>query len=152
MKQNYILYGVLVLVIITLIFSVTGLPKIVKESDTKNKVPEDTADEQSFKSISTGDTGPGGVSVEITPLGISNGKLEAEISVNTHSVSLTQFNLKEITILEYGTKSVKPVAAPSLSGHHSNGILIFDVDDEISKFTIRIKGIPKVEKRVFSWP
>lgn len=153
MKKNYkgyILYGLLILVIGTLIFSITGLP-IKNKTGIDDKLPEKKTNELAFKTISTGDTSQGAVSIELTPIGFSNGQLKVKISANTHSVSLEQFDLKEIITLEYNGKSVKPSAAPILGGHHSSGELIFKVDENIKEFSIKIKGIPKVEERVFEW-
>lgn len=153
MKEgNYIIYGLLILVIAVLIFAFTGC-----SSNSSNIVPKSTTDNQGadssdFRSIDSGTTEEGDVLVELTPVGISNNQLRVEISANTHSVSLGEFDLTEITILEYNGKSAKPVSAPNLGGHHSNGELVFDVDDEFKEFTIKIKGIPKVEERVFEWP
>ncbi len=144
---NYILYGLLVLVVIVLVFSFTGFSPKIRGTAT-------TSDEKAkpgFRSIDSGSTGTGDVSIELTPIGISNNQLKVGISANTHSVSLDQFDLKEITTLEYNEKSIKPTSAPNLGSHHSNGELVFEVEEEISSFTIKIKGIPKVEERIFKW-
>jgi hypothetical protein len=147
--RNYILYGLLILVIVVLVFAFTGFSSNIpiRTGNTKGQV----ADKSGFKSIDSGSTGMGDVSVELTPLGINNNQLSIKISVNTHSVSLGQFDLKEITTLEYNGKSIKPISAPNLGGHHSNGELVFEVGEQVNSFTIRIKGIPKVDERVFEW-
>jgi|SRR3989344_5125095 len=105
----------------------------------------------SFSPILTGTTDSGDVAIELTPDGITDGKLTLNIAVNTHSVELTQFNLQEITTLEYDGQKVKPSSIPTLSGHHSTGTMQFTVDKEISSFTITITGIPKVEERIYRW-
>jgi len=140
MKHDYILYGVLVLAIGTLFMTFGGFPA------SQGKVTEVS---ESYETIMTGTTGNGDVSVEITPLGIEGNQLKLEISANTHSVDLSQFNLKEISFLEYNGKSVNPVSAPSLKGHHASGTLVFDVDSSINDFKLTIKGIPKIEERIF---
>ncbi len=150
--ENYITYGILFLVIGLLVFSVTGLPKIRNNVGTKGKIAANTINELTFKTISTGDTNPGEVSIDLTPSDVNNGQLKVKISVNTHSVNLEPFDLKEITTLEYKGKSIKPISAPALAGHHTNGELVFEVDEKIDSFTIKIKGIPKVEERIFKWP
>lgn len=143
MKENYILYGILILVIAGLIFAFSGF---LPDSGTKNKKVDESnfksgtinsenqeGDKTGFKSIDSGTTGSGDVSVELTPGGIKNNQLTVRISVNTHSVSLEGFDLKEITTLEYGGKLIKPVDAPNLGGHHSDGELIFDVDGNVKE-------------------
>lgn len=152
---NYIMYALLVLVIIVLVLAFTGLsldtPKKTANKPKIASAPHQNEDGSGFKSIDSGSTGAGDVSIELTPLGVSNNQLKIEISTNTHSVSLGQFDLKEITTLEYNGKSIKPVSAPNLGGHHSSGELVFEVREEIDSFIIKIKGIPKVEERVFEW-
>lgn len=149
--ENILLTALLVLVVGGLIFALTGFSKegfITKQ----NKAEEKTIPiESSYPSITTGSTASGDVSIELAPHEVENDKLEVDIWVNTHSVDLSQSDLKQITSLEYNGKSVAPVSAPSLSGHHVSGTLVFNVDDEIKSFTIKIKGIPKVEERVFEW-
>lgn len=141
---QYILYGILIAVIIGLVFAFTGF----SINTTRAATTSQTSD---FNSINSGSTGEGDVSVELTPLEINDKKLRVKIEINTHSVDLSQFELKEITTLQYNGKSIKPVSAPILKGHHSDGELIFDLDEETDSFIIIIKGIPKVEERKFRW-
>jgi len=142
---DYAPYLLLILVFGLLIYTVVGFIGIPvsEKSIAKQAVP-------AFNSISSGDTQPGSVSIELTPLGVKDGKFQVRIAASTHSVELSQFDLKEITVLEYDGKVVKPISAPGFAGHHSSGVIEFDVGS-ISKFTIKIKGIPNVEERVFSW-
>jgi len=110
-SQNYILYGVLVLVIIALVFAFTGFsPNIQSRAANTNINRADTnnppADESGFKSIDSGTTGAGDVSVELTPHDVVNGKYTVDVAINTHSVDLSQFDLKQITTLEYNGKAL----------------------------------------------
>ena len=150
---KYILYGLLAVVIVVAIFAFTGFPGNIykKTANPGASINQEKDTLSRYKSTVTGDTGPGGVSVELTPNAVSNGQLRVGISVNTHSVDLGQFDLKQITTLEYNGKLIKLVSAPSLGGHHSNGELIFEVDEDVESFSIKIIGIPKVEERVFEW-
>lgn len=145
--ENYIIHGLLVLVVVGFVFVVINFPVDKPRLSMTNNI----AYEPSFKSIATGSTSSGDVSIELTPQNVNNGQLVVDIAVNTHSVDLSQFDLKEITTLEYNGKTVNPISAPILGGHHSNGELIFEVDGEIDSFTIRIKSIPKVDERIFTW-
>ena len=74
-----------------------------------------------------------------------------KFNINSHSVSLNKFDLMEITTLEYDNKILHPVKASKIGGHHSSGTIAFDVEEYIGRFTIRIKGIPKVEDRLYEW-
>ena len=109
-----------------------------------------------LNSISTGSTENGDVSVILTPKGKTESKLAVEISINTHSVDLSQFNLKEITRLEYDGKMINPISAPSLQGHHVSGELVFQIDmnkdiNIINDLVIKIIGIPQTNERIFKW-
>ena len=104
-----------------------------------------------FSPVMTGTTGSGDVAIELRPHSVSDGLLSVDISVNTHSVSLENFDLKQITDLTFAGKTLKPIDTPILQGHHNNGVLVFDVGEEIFKFTITIRGIPKMQERVFKW-
>lgn len=151
--ENYFLYGFLILAAGALLFAFTGFTFSTNESTGEiiNTAKTTVTEESGFKLISSGSTGSGEVSIDLKPHKVSDGQLEVDISVNTHSVSLEKFNLKEITTLEFNGKSIRPVSAPSLTGHHNSGTLIFDIDEDIDSFTIKIVGIPKVEERIFEW-
>jgi hypothetical protein len=155
-KEIVLLSGVLVLVVAGAVFGIVKFSKggpVVSGSTNLNEQEKNIGPEvkESFESFSSGSTGAGDVSVELTPEEIERGKLKVDIAVNTHSVDLSQFDLKEITTLEYNGKLIKPETAPSLKGHHSFGTLVFGVGEKISSFTIKIRGIPKVEERIFEW-
>ncbi len=106
---------------------------------------------KAFETIYSGSVGTGDVAVDLTPVSIISGKLRVEIGVNTHSISLEQFDLTKITTLEYNGKSIKPLSAPALSGHHTSGTLVFDVGEPVSSFKITIRSIPNVDERIFEW-
>lgn len=100
---------------------------------------------------STGTTGSGDVAVDIKPKSFENGKFIFDISLNTHSVAMDNFDLTKMTLLKFNDKQISPISVPTLSGHHNNGELVFEVDSKPEIFSIEIEGIPAVEKRVFDW-
>lgn len=100
------------------------------------------------ETIISGGTGPGEVSIELTPQ-VREGKVEVAVAVNTHSVDLTQFDLKQLATLTAGGRDYKPVEAPVLSGHHTTGKMVFEVG-ELEQMEIVIRGVPAGE-RVFRW-
>jgi hypothetical protein len=108
-------------------------------------------DAPTFSTKSTGSTGAGDVLIELTPQKIIDKKMLVKISVNTHSVDLSRFDLLALTSLEFDGKKTSPLSAPRLSGHHSSGTLEFPVEGEGKKFRITILGIDSVEERVFEW-
>lgn len=116
--------------------------------------PEKVAESPSFNvfdAIYSGSVDEGDVMVELTPVGMIDGKLRVDVGVNTHSVNLEQFDLAKITTLEYNGKSVTPESAPALGGHHSSGTLVFETGEPLSRFRITVEGIPKVDERIFEW-
>ncbi len=117
------------------------------EPDEAGEKPNSKA----FETVYSGSVGEGDVTVDLTPVGVVDGKLMVDVGVNTHSVNLEQFDLIRITTLEYNGKSIAPESAPALSGHHNSGTLAFNVGEPVSSFKISIKGIPKVDERVFEW-
>ncbi len=152
--EDYVLYGVLALVIIGLIFSFSGFfsGSSGNKLNVNPNVAATTEAGTGFKPINTGSTNDGDVSIELTPQKAASNQLRVSIAANTHSVDLSKFDLKKITTLEYNGKIINPISAPTLAGHHANGEFVFGVEGDISSFTIKIKGIPKVEERVFKWP
>ncbi len=166
-KSTLMAYALLLLVLAVLVYSVVGLlnsdsfgasgkniKSVQYSSDNSNSASANQVNKATgsgFRTISTGSTDEGDVAVDLTPVEIKDGKLRVSIAANTHSVDLTQFDLKKLAVLEYNGKTASPSSADSLSGHHANGELVFDTGD-VKEFTIRIKGIPKTEERVFAWP
>ena len=150
MKQDnklYIFYGEIILAAIIIFYVISS------SSETKQVIePEENISEAfTFKTISSGSTDQDDVLIELTPRAATQGILTVDISANTHSVDLSQFDLKEITTLEFGGKIINPSSAPPLNGHHSSGALTFNVANELGRFTITITGIPNVEERIFAW-
>ena len=104
-----------------------------------------------FDSMSTGSLGSGDALLVLTPATIDKERLVLKFEVNTHSVRLNEFDLKQITTLEYKGKKLKPVKASRMGGHHSSGTIEFKTGEKIGSFVIRINGIPRVKERVFKW-
>ncbi len=153
MEKNKVILTILaVLVAVVLLYAVIGLFGArgdIGQSGIEPGLPVNTA--SAAKTVLSGSTDPGDVEIGLTPQGVASGKLSVAIAANTHSVDLSPFDLKQMTELELDGRKIKPAEAPTLSGHHASGILVFDVGQDITKFTIKIKGIPKVEERAFSW-
>lgn len=148
-KEKIILVS---LVVFVLVAFGSVLAFNLKAGSTDKPVSEKQVEPlQQYKSIITGTTGSGDVEIELQPHLVENGALKVDLSANTHSVDLSIYDLLEIATLEYGSNSVLPSKAPELGGHHVSGTLVFEVDEPLSAFTIRIKNIPKTQDRVFTW-
>lgn len=112
-------------------------------------VPEASA--AGYEMQSSGSMGSGDVLVELTPRGVENGRLVVDFAMNTHSVSLSAFDLKELTTLRFADKTIKPSEATPPAGHHAYGQMVFDTGGKVKDFTITVEGIPLNKKRVFAW-
>ncbi|MBI4150527.1 hypothetical protein HY492_00200 [Candidatus Woesearchaeota archaeon] len=144
-KTDYLLIGVLVLVLGALAFAliawfVPGANPATAPSSSSG-----------FAAIDSGTTDTGDVSIALTPLGVKDGLLQVSIAANTHSVDLAPFDLAQMTTLTADGQDYQPVSAPSLSGHHTSGTLAFALETMPKSFTITIVGIPAVETRTFAW-
>jgi hypothetical protein len=146
--QKLIAFMISVLLGIAIVSAVAIIPGFWEDnpSDAFARV----SDQEELSTKSTGSLEDGDVEIELTPF-IEGSRLTVRIGMDTHSVNLGDFDLAEITTLEYSGKTIKPVKAKKPRGHHSYGKIIFDVGEELSSFKIRIKGIPKKQERVYEW-
>ncbi|MBI2139303.1 hypothetical protein HYU14_00140 [Candidatus Woesearchaeota archaeon] len=159
-KESLILIGILIFAILAFGYAVWSMfgadnPALAQQASFGNAFsgnPGGAAPGNSQKTITTGTTGQGDVEIGLTPQGIARGKLRVQMSVNTHTVDLSQFDLKKLTVLEHGGRLIAPEDTPDLSGHHASGTLSFPIEGEATSFKITIKGIPLPQERVFSWP
>lgn len=133
---------------IAIVFAVASIPGIWTD------YPSDAAARETGKTAlstkTTGSLDDGDVEIQLTPF-IKGKRLTVKVGMNTHSVNLGDFDLAKITTLEYGGKIINPVEAKKPRGHHSYGSVIFDVEEELNSFKIRISGIPKEQNRVYEW-
>ena len=151
MKTNeLIIYGVFILALGFVIYSTTTILTKDNLTETAGENQRGVAQGQQYKTITRGTTESGDVELALTPEW-REGKLYINLAANTHSVDLSQFDLRQQTSLSYDSKQLKPTQAPSLSGHHSNGLITFDMPERQKEFTIIMDGIPAVPERVYVW-
>ena len=148
-KEKILLIGILVIVVAGLVYSLSGF--FSSQIPTTANVGETPSTKNSNSKFDT-KTSESTVTVGLTPAKFENGRLYVDIGVDTHSVSLDNYNLKEIAALEFESKSIKPVSAPKLSGHHNSGQLVFDIGKELDNFKIIVRDLPDIQERVFEWP
>ena len=146
MKTDYIVYGLLLVVVFIFIYTIYGF----ELNSRPNSLQEPTT-AAAFKTISSGSTEIGSAQIDLTPKGIVNGQFLVDFAINTHSVDLSQFDLKKITTLQYNGKKILPYSATALAGHHNFGTIVFDIGEDIKSFKITIVGIPNVSERNFEW-
>ncbi len=100
----------------------------------------------------------GSVTIDVEWMGEENGSLVFDVSMNTHSVDLDQYDLRELAVLrdnegnEYNPTSWD--SAPG--GHHRKGTLTFPIPDSLSQgktkyVGIVIRDVAGIEERVLKW-
>ena len=96
----------------------------------------------------------GSVTIEARLLGHQNGSLVFEISMDTHSVNLNTYDLKQLAILrDDNGGEYNPIdwsSAPG--GHHRSGKLVFAHPDQSARtLELVISNVAGVSERVFRW-
>ena len=148
MKRTQSMYAGMALIIAGLLYVMI----VSLGDDAGTGSPEaDQGTVEEMQAVSSGSTGQGDVSIMLKPKQITPESLVVEFSAATHSVDLSRFDLKKITTLEADGAVMLPSSAPLLRGHHVSGDLVFAATRKMEGFTIKIKGIPQVEERVFAW-
>jgi len=104
-----------------------------------------------FSKVFTGNMNSGGVRMDMKPVSFKDGKLKVKFSANTHTGSLGDYDLMELSTLEFGDKSFRPVKADRMRGHHAGGMLVFEVSELPEHFNIIVEGIRNRGRRVFEY-
>ncbi len=137
MKKINLVIPIVVVIVLAIFYLLINL-----DEESKN-----TSIDNNFESI----TSEGEVVIDLKPLGVRDSKYSFEINVNTHTVSLEQYDLMKLITLEFDSNKLNPSSAPKLNGHHNSGILAFDINKDIKVFKVVIKDIPDIKGRVFEW-
>lgn len=145
-KQDYVLIGIFLIAVIGLAFTAFNF------FGSGQAVQAAQENAGAAKSQSQAKTSEGEVTIDITPKSFKNGNMYFDIEFNTHTVDLSQFDLKKIVVLEADGKQIMPLSAPVLSGHHNSGEIAFNTGKELNRFKIMISGIPDVKERTLEWP
>ena len=104
-----------------------------------------------MSAVSIGGMDSGGVKLELKPVSLKKGQLKIKFTANTHTGSLTAYDLMQQAMLIYDGNETGPVKVDRMRGHHAGGTMIFDVEGNPEHFKIVIKGIPDVEERLYEW-
>ncbi len=138
-KEQYVIYGFIILAVIAVGFTVFNYLNRPSLFPAKN-----------YDTITTGTTAEGDVEISLTP-SVDRNQIIITAVLNTHSVDLSQFDLQKSVQLAYGSKTIFPRSAFTLSGHHASGQILFDVGKYINSFTITVSGVSIIPERVYSW-
>lgn len=106
---------------------------------------------QSYRTVSTGALSADDVQIELTPRGIVDGELVVDFRANTHGISLSEYDLAELSTLIHDGESVRASTATSMGGHHNSGTIAFPLDEMPGNFEIVIRSLPAQDERRYSW-
>ncbi len=100
----------------------------------------------------------GSVTIDVEWIEESEGLLIFDVSMNTHSVDLDQYDLGEMAVLSDDTgDEYHPVSWDSApGGHHRQGTLTFPIPDSVSQgkakyIEIMIRDVADIEERILKW-
>lgn len=94
----------------------------------------------------------GAVQFVLTPRDVSGGHFRVDIAVTTHSGNLAELHLQATTELRADGRSLRPVKATALRGHHARGRLEFALERVPDEFEIVIAGVRTMGPLTFRWP
>ncbi|MDF1535784.1 MAG: hypothetical protein P1S46_04685 [bacterium] len=103
-------------------------------------------------SFITGKMEPGDIRFELRPEGSDEKKFVLRYFANSHDIVLDDFNLMETVTLETGLGTFRPASATPMRGHHSSGLITFDIEPPESNFTVKVTGLPRKLDRSYKWP
>jgi len=149
--------GIMVTVIMTAIL-ISGCSRgFVSEEPGKTPASSLPASGIPASGLVQSNTG-GGVTIEVKWLTERKEALVFDVAMDTHSVDLDQYDLKELALLQDSQgKEYRPTSWESaLGGHHRRGILTFAIPDSLSQKTTRylkltIRDVAGVKERVLQW-
>ena len=96
----------------------------------------------------------GGVTVKVTYLNPQSAdEVRFEIALDTHSVNLDAYDLKDLSLLRDASgNAYKPLRIENKgSGHHRQILLVFPKPPDVTKLELEIKDIAGVKERLFHW-
>jgi len=95
----------------------------------------------------------GGVEVTATPILRKEGTLDFEISLETHSVELSNDLTSDSVLIDEAGRTYSPSSweGDPTGGHHRSGILRFNESLPGSKLNLVIKNVGGVPERSFKW-
>ncbi|MBI2869776.1 MAG: hypothetical protein HYX96_08135 [Chloroflexi bacterium] len=104
----------------------------------------------------TQESNGGEVTIIVTWEGPRDGGLAMDVTMNTHSVNLDNYDLGKLAAVRYGPGSeYRPVSwnAPA-GGHHRRGTLVLPLppaSDGVSTVELVIRNVGGIKERVLSW-
>lgn len=146
-RNRYSLRGILLLILVA-VFSITGC---------SSSAANPGGGEKPVNGLVQSSSG-GAVTIDVKWLAESRDLLTFDVSMNTHSVDLDSYNLKEIAVLRDDKgNEYRPISWDSTAGgHHVSGKLTFSsptslAQGEAKYIQLSIRDIAGVKERVLKW-
>jgi hypothetical protein len=94
----------------------------------------------------------GSVTVVVTPQ-TTDDSVAFTVALDTHSVDLDGYDLREIALLRVDGRELRPTAwdAPK-GGHHRQGTLVFPASPPGGSMELVIRDVAGIAERSFRWP
>ncbi len=152
---------VLAISIIMLVLLVAGCSSRFVSQREEGAYPSSLSSGASFNGPTNGlvqsNTG-GSVTIDVEWIEERDGLLIFDVSMNTHSVDLDQYDLGGLAVLsdDMGNE-YHPVSWDSApGGHHRRGTLTFPIPDSLSQgkakyIEIMVRNVADIEERVLKW-
>ena len=136
-----------------------GMDSADRETDShRDRQPagdmENNPAKYTFKAMprsSTGSMDDGGVKMELEPYSYENGVFRVKFFANTHTANLGDYDMMELTHIEFKDTGYKPVSVDRMRGHHAGGEITFNLPEAPDSFRIIVRDLPGMERRVFQW-
>ena len=123
-------------------------------SQTNQLISPKPEKSKSLTGLESQTNGEGPVSVQVTPLDLSQDKWKFQVILNTHSVELNYDLVKLAILTDSSGKEYKPSSweGDPPGGHHREGVLIFEApNSKPLSIILQINNIGSIDKRAFSW-
>lgn len=155
-KTSMVVISVLMAVIVVMGCSSGFVPLEETEASLPSGSPEPSSLMPTNGLVQSNAGGP--VTIDVEWMGTENGLLTFAVAMNTHSVDLDLYDLRELTVLRDDTGREYPPASwdSAPGGHHRQGTLIFSIPDsliqgETKYLELFIRDVAGVNERVLKW-
>lgn len=152
MTRNWLWLTIPILIVVAVVAGCTATATDSKPalSPSQPTVPKSNEPGNGLVQSSSG----GAVTIEVKWLGQQNDALVFEVVMDTHSVNLDSYDLKELALLrdDRGKEYLPLSWSSEAGGHHRSGKLAFAVPDQSAKaFELVIRNVAGVKERVLRW-
>ncbi len=163
--SKFVKLSVLLMIILVTVITAAGCSKRI-EPGKDGEVTPASSSTISMVNATTSDpvqsNGEGNVTIDVEWIEIENlaekGSLTFYVTMNTHSVNLDNYDLRELaTLRDDSDNEYQPVSWESASGgHHRKGTLVFSLPDSLRQGSaeyveVVIRSVAGIDERILKW-